>query len=203
MNDINQFVKLDETEETRGSDLKNNDTWIRSAKIQKKYRRKWKQTTAEFFEGATTATIQPKQLHTSHHRRPTTTHPRVDRSRTEAQEGTDASVVKADEGKQKQRAECVDNTAATQLSKLSDINLSCAPEQDLGLKSLNPVELRQKSRHPPLYTTGPSSESGDSMVWSFRFSQTFFFEFRTHASITAIYSVAEAIPCQQGRNSGG
>ena len=64
-------------------------------------------------------------------------HPRVDRSRTEAQGGTDASVVKADEGKQKQHAECVDNTGATQLSKLSDINLSCAPEQDLGLKSLD------------------------------------------------------------------
>ena len=85
--------------------------------------------------------------------------PRVGRNRTEAQGGTDSSVVKADEGKQKQHAECVDNTAATQLSKLSDINLSCAPEQDLGLKSLNPVELRQKSRHPPLYTTGRSSES--------------------------------------------
>ena len=102
-------------------------------------------------------------------------HPRVDRSGTEAQGGTDASVVKADEGKQKQHAECVDNTGATQLSKLSDINLSCAPEQDLGLKSLNPVELRQKRRHPRLYTTGPSTESEDSMVWSFRFSQTFFF----------------------------
>ena len=84
-------------------------------------------------------------------------------------------MVEADEGKQKQHAECVDNTVATQLSKLSDIKLSCAPEQDLGLKSLNPVELRQKSRHPPLHTTGPSTESGDSMVWSFRFSQTFFF----------------------------
>ena len=121
--DINQFVKLDKTEETRGSDLKNNDSWFRAGKDKK----------------------------------------------------DDASVVKADEGKQKQHAECVDNTAATQLSKLSDINLSCAPEQDLGLKSLNPVEIRQKSRHPPLYTTGPSSELEDSMVWSFRFSQTFFF----------------------------
>ena len=119
-----------------------------SSKRSKKYGRKWKQTTSEFFEGATTTTIQPKQLHTSHHRRPTTTHPRVDRSRTEAQGGTDASVVEADEGKQKQHTECVDNTVATQLSKLSDIKLSCAPEEDLGLKSLNPVELRQKSRHP-------------------------------------------------------
>ena len=139
----------------------------------------------------------PNNSHTSHHRRPTTTHPRVGRNRTEAQGGTDASVFRADEGKQKQHAECVDNTAATQLSKLSDITLSCAPEQDLGLKSLNPVELRQKSRHPPLYTTGPSSESGDSMVWSFRFSQSFFFDFETHASITVVYGVAEAIPCQR------
>ena len=100
--------------------------------------------------------------------RPTTTHPRVGRNRTEAQGGTDESVVKANEGKQKQHAECVDNTAATHLSKLSDINLSCAPEQDLGLKSLNPVELRQMSRHPPLYTTGPSSQIGrfDGLVLS-------------------------------------
>ena len=112
-------------------------------------------------------------------------------------------MAKADEGKQKQRAECVDNTAATQLSKLSDINLSCAPEQDLGLKSLNPGEIRQRSRHRPLYTTFPSSESEDSMVWSFRFSQTFLFEFRIHASITVIYSVAEAIRCQQSRNLQG
>ena len=29
--DINQFVTLEETEETRGSDLKNNDTWIIAA----------------------------------------------------------------------------------------------------------------------------------------------------------------------------
>ena len=33
--DINQFVKLDETEDTRGSDLKNNDTWLKAAKDQK------------------------------------------------------------------------------------------------------------------------------------------------------------------------
>ena len=33
--DINQFVKLDETEETRGSDLKNNDTWFRAGKDKK------------------------------------------------------------------------------------------------------------------------------------------------------------------------
>ena len=113
-------------------------------------------------------------------------------------------MVKADEGKQKQHAECVDNTGATQLSKLSDINLSCAPEQDLGLKSLRPVELRQKSRHPPLCTTFPSTESEDSIVRSFRFSQTFFFfKFRIHASITVIYSVAMAFPCQQGRNLEG
>ena len=170
--DINQFVKPDETEETRESDLKNNDTWIRAGK-DKKDGKKLKKTTSTSVEAATFTTTQPKQLHTSHHRRPTTTHQRVDRNRTEAQGGTDASVAKADEGKQKQHAECVDNTAATQLSKLSDINLSCAPEQDLGLKSLNPVEIRQKSRHPPLYTTGPSSESEDSMVRSFRFSQTF------------------------------
>ena len=183
--------------------MKNNDTWLKAAKDQKKNGRKWKHTTSEFFEGATTTTIQPKQLHTSHHRRPTTTHPRAGRNRTEAQGGTDASVVKADEDKQKQHADCFDNTTATQLSKLSDINLSCAPEQDLGLKSMNPFELRQKSRHPPLYITGPSSESGDSMVWSFRFSQSFFFDFGTHASITVIYGVAEAIPCQQGRNLEG
>ena len=54
-------------------------------------------------------------------------------------------MVKADEGKQKQLAECVDNTGATQLSKLSDINLSCAPEQDLGLKSLQTLLLTQNS----------------------------------------------------------
>ena len=36
--DINQFVKLDETEEPRGSDLKNNDTWLKAAKGQKIWR---------------------------------------------------------------------------------------------------------------------------------------------------------------------
>ena len=29
--DINQFLKLEETEETRGNRLKNNDTWIKAA----------------------------------------------------------------------------------------------------------------------------------------------------------------------------
>ena len=33
--DINQFVKLDETQETRGNDLKNNDTWQKAAKDRK------------------------------------------------------------------------------------------------------------------------------------------------------------------------
>ena len=32
--DINQFFKPEETEETKGNDLKNNDTWIRVAKDQ-------------------------------------------------------------------------------------------------------------------------------------------------------------------------
>ena len=32
--DINQFLKPEETEETKGNDLKNNDTWIRVAKDQ-------------------------------------------------------------------------------------------------------------------------------------------------------------------------
>ena len=72
--DINQFVKLDETEETRGSDLKNNDTWIRAAKDQKNMEGSGNRLHSDFFEGATTTTIQPKQLHTSHHRRLTTTH---------------------------------------------------------------------------------------------------------------------------------
>ena len=39
--DINQFVKLDETEETRGSDLKNNDTWLKIKKI-------WKETETDY-----------------------------------------------------------------------------------------------------------------------------------------------------------
>ena len=30
--DVNQFFKLEETEETKGNDVKNNDTWIRVAK---------------------------------------------------------------------------------------------------------------------------------------------------------------------------
>ena len=32
--DINQFVKLEETEEINGNDLKNNDTWMQVAKDQ-------------------------------------------------------------------------------------------------------------------------------------------------------------------------
>ena len=36
--DINKFVKLDETEETRGNDLKNNDTWLKAAKDQKQWK---------------------------------------------------------------------------------------------------------------------------------------------------------------------
>ena len=35
---INQFVKPDETEETRGSDLKNNDTWLKAAKDQQRWK---------------------------------------------------------------------------------------------------------------------------------------------------------------------
>ena len=30
--DIHQFFKLDETEEAKGTDLKNNDTWVQAAK---------------------------------------------------------------------------------------------------------------------------------------------------------------------------
>ena len=56
-----------------------------------------------------------------------------------------------------------DNTAATRLSKLYDINLSYSLEQDKRLKSLNPVEPTQKSHHTPLYTAGLCSESEDSM----------------------------------------
>ena len=36
--DINQFVKPDETEEKRGSDLKNNDTWLKAAKDQQRWK---------------------------------------------------------------------------------------------------------------------------------------------------------------------
>ena len=32
--DINQFLKPEETKETKGNDLKNNDTWMRVAKDQ-------------------------------------------------------------------------------------------------------------------------------------------------------------------------
>ena len=32
--DVNQFLKPEETEETKGNDLKNNDTWKREAKDQ-------------------------------------------------------------------------------------------------------------------------------------------------------------------------
>ena len=133
-------VKLDETAEARGSDLKDNDTWIRAAKDQKKnWRGDGNRATSDFFEGATTTTIQPKQLHTSHHIRPTTTHPRVDRSRTEAQEGPDASVFRADEGKQKQHAECVDNTAATPVVQaLRHQPVLCARTR-LGTEELEPL----------------------------------------------------------------
>ena len=33
--DINQVVRTDETKESKGSDMKKNDTWIRAAKEQK------------------------------------------------------------------------------------------------------------------------------------------------------------------------
>ena len=36
--DINQFLKPEETEETKGNDLKNNDTWIMVAKDQKRWK---------------------------------------------------------------------------------------------------------------------------------------------------------------------
>ena len=35
VDDINKFVKPDETEETIGNDLKNNDTWLKAAKDQR------------------------------------------------------------------------------------------------------------------------------------------------------------------------
>ena len=38
--DINQFLKPEETEETKGNDLKNNDTWMRVAEDQIRW--KWK-----------------------------------------------------------------------------------------------------------------------------------------------------------------
>ena len=34
--DINQFLKLEETEETKGNELKNNDTWMQVAKDQRR-----------------------------------------------------------------------------------------------------------------------------------------------------------------------
>ena len=36
--DINQFFKLEETDETQGNDLKNNDTWTWVAKDQKRWK---------------------------------------------------------------------------------------------------------------------------------------------------------------------
>ena len=38
------FVRADETEATKGNDLKNNDTWIRAAKDQKIWREKPKKS---------------------------------------------------------------------------------------------------------------------------------------------------------------
>ena len=42
--DTYQFAKPDDTEETRGSDLKNNDTWLNAAKDQKR----WKEIGKDF-----------------------------------------------------------------------------------------------------------------------------------------------------------
>ena len=36
--DINQCLKPEETEETKGNDLKNNDTWIKAAKDRKRWK---------------------------------------------------------------------------------------------------------------------------------------------------------------------
>ena len=36
--DINQFFKPEETQETKGNDLKNNDTWMQVAKDQKRWK---------------------------------------------------------------------------------------------------------------------------------------------------------------------
>ena len=64
--DIYQFAKPDDTEETRGSDLKNNDTWLNAAKGQKR----WKEIGKDFFS------ITHKAAHSTkkHHRRSTTDH---------------------------------------------------------------------------------------------------------------------------------
>ena len=35
---LTKFVKLDETEETRGNELKNNDIWLKAAKDQKRWK---------------------------------------------------------------------------------------------------------------------------------------------------------------------
>ena len=39
-NEINDFVKEEETEETKGNDLKNNVTWIHQAKKQEEWKKK-------------------------------------------------------------------------------------------------------------------------------------------------------------------
>ena len=50
--EINGFLRPEETEETKGNDVRNNDTWIKMAKDQNS----WKQTESEF---AMTAAASP------------------------------------------------------------------------------------------------------------------------------------------------
>ena len=51
--EINEFLKPEETEETKGNEMKNNDTWIKMAKN----RKRWKAMESEYASTADTALL--------------------------------------------------------------------------------------------------------------------------------------------------
>ena len=51
--EINDFLKPEETEETKGNDKKNNDTWIQVAK----HRQRWKAVESEYAKTAAAVSV--------------------------------------------------------------------------------------------------------------------------------------------------
>ena len=51
--EINEFIKPEETEEVKGNEVKNNDTWIKVAQN----RERWKATESEYATTAAAASV--------------------------------------------------------------------------------------------------------------------------------------------------
>ena len=194
--DINQFVKLDETEETRGNDLKNNDTCLKAAKDQKR----WKDMEKDYIEyehSSATSNSTARNNSTNH----STDDQRLSKSTPSSQTQEEAPSMRHQED-EKLTALTSTRVRRTQRRwQLQKDMFSVLCQEKMKKKredmkkrdgrATSLFEQPQEAATPPLYTTCSLCEYAVSF-W-------LFFEFRIHALTLSSTVWFRQLFCQQSR----